>query len=43
MLILSIPEFIITGFIICLSFYCLMKGVEILSRCINKLFEWSIK
>jgi len=43
MLILSIPEFIITGFIICLSFYCLMKGVEILSKCITKLFEWSIK
>ena len=43
MLILSIPEYIITAFIICLSFYCLMKGIEIMSRCINKLFDWSIK
>ena len=43
MLILSIPEFIITGFIICLSFYCLMKGIEILSKCINQLFKCNLE
>jgi hypothetical protein len=43
MIILSVPEYIITGFIICLSFYLVMKGIEIMSKCITKLFHWSVK
>jgi len=43
MIILSIPEYIIIGFIICLSFYLLMRGIEIMSRFITKLFNWSVK
>jgi|9_EtaG_2_1085328.scaffolds.fasta_scaffold01737_5 hypothetical protein len=43
MILLSIPEYIITGFILCLSFYLVMRGIEIMSRCINKLFDWSVK
>ena len=43
MLMLSISEYIMTTFIICLSFYCLMAGLEKAGKLINKFFDWSIK